>query len=67
MSGHVRTGPRPYPLPPLRFPVLTVAEETIYIVKDQLAGGKRILTAEDGRRFTPSGTPLRVIELEEDE
>jgi hypothetical protein len=39
----------------------------VYIVKNELAGGKRILTAGDGRRFTPSGTTLRVIELEEDE
>jgi hypothetical protein len=32
----------------------------VYIVKSELLGGRRILTAEDGRTFTPSGTRLKV-------
>jgi hypothetical protein len=62
-----RTAPRPYALPPLRFPVETVDGSVVYIVKSELVGGKKVLTAEDGRRLTPSGTALRVIELEDED
>lgn len=51
MSGYSRTGPRPYSLPPLRFPAATVAGETVYIIRKQSDGPRTILIADDGSRF----------------
>lgn len=60
-----RTGPRPYALPSLRFPVETTSGERVYIVGDEHEGGVRVLTAEDGRQFTPAAHGLRVEPLTE--
>lgn len=60
-----RTGPRPYALPSLRFPAQTVTGEQVYIVRDEWEAGIRVLTAEDGRKFTPAAHGLRVEPLTE--
>lgn len=60
-----RTGPRPYALGSLRFPVETSTGERVHIVRDELEAGIRVLTAEDGRRFTPGAHGLKVVPLAE--
>lgn len=60
-----RTGPRPYALPSLRFPVETTSGERVYIVRDEMEAGGRVLTSEDGRKFAPAPHGLKVEPLAE--
>lgn len=47
-----------------RFPVETTAGERVWIVRDEIRGGLRVLIADDGRHFTPAGG-LKVRQLAE--
>lgn len=48
----------------IRFPVETTAGERVWIVRDELRGGLRVLIGDDGRHFTPAAG-LKVKQLAE--
>lgn len=47
-----------------RFPVETTAGERVWIIRDEIRGGLRVMIADDGRHFTPAGG-LNVKQLAE--